>query len=54
MKFDEIVEMIEGIKDPCKKRDILVKATLIVKKQLGVLNKMWDHLNIGEEDENDN
>lgn len=50
MKFDEIVEMIEGIKNPCKKRDILVKVTVIVKRQLGVLNKMWDHLNIGEED----
>ena len=50
MKFDEIVEMIEGIKDPCKKRDLLVKVISILKKQLGILNDIWKHLDMSEVD----
>ena len=50
MKFDEIVEIIEKIKDPCKKRDVLTRVTLVLKKQLGVLNEMWGRLDMDEED----
>ena len=51
MKFDEIVEMIEGIKDPHKKRDLLVEVILVLKNQLEILNKMWNHFDMSEEDD---
>ena len=49
MKFDDIVDMIEKIKDPYKKKEVLVKVISVLKKQLGIVNEMWQHLDMSEE-----
>ena len=51
MKFDDIVEMIKEVKDPYKKKEILVKVISVLKKQLDILNKMWNKLDMSEEDD---
>lgn len=51
MKFDELVKVIDGIKDPFKKKDLLSSTIVVVKKQLATLNNMWKNLDMSEEDD---
>jgi len=50
MKFNELTEVIDGIKDPSKKKDLLASAIIVVKEQLKTLNDMWKRLDMSEED----
>ena len=51
MKFKELVEIIDGIKDPQKKKGLLSSAIIVVKGQLKTLNNMWKRLDMSEEDD---